>query len=137
MSDPRLLWLLARARQREMERLGAVQAMHRPPLPQRTAPAAQSALTLRYGFPDDAGVISRLAALDCAAAPEPPLLLAEVEGELRAAISLSDGSHIADPFHPTSALLDLLRARAAQLDGSSRTRRPWLTWLRGRGLALR
>ncbi len=136
MSDPRLLWLLAQTRQQEMERLAGELAARRPPLPQRPAPLAQSALTLRYGFPDDAGVISRLAALDCAPAPAPPLLLAEVEGELRAALSLSDGSHVADPFHPTTALLDLLRARADQLGGSSRMRRPVMAWLRRRGIAV-
>jgi hypothetical protein len=35
-----------------------------------------SPLTLRFGFPDDAGAVARLAALDSAAVPASPLLLA-------------------------------------------------------------
>lgn len=97
----------------------------------------EAAVTLRYGFPDDAEAIARLAALDCAAVPRPPLLLAEVEGELRAAVSLSQSDHIADPFHPTAALLALLRARAGQLDGPGRSRRPLRARLRRVALALR
>ena len=37
----------------------------------------------------------------------------------RAALSLADGSVVADPFHPSTALVDLLRARARQLTGSA------------------
>jgi hypothetical protein len=57
----------------------------------------------------------RLAALDSAELLEQPALVAEVDGELRAALSLRDGAVIADPFHRTEALVDLLLARAAQL----------------------
>jgi len=38
--------------------------------------------------------------------------VAEVGGALRATISLTDGVVIADPFHRTTALVELLRARA-------------------------
>jgi hypothetical protein len=43
-------------------------------------------------------------------------LLAEVGGEVRAALSLSDGVVVADPFHPTAALAVLLRTYARQTD---------------------
>ena len=46
--------------------------------------------------------------------PPGRVLLAEVDGELNAAMSLHDGSAIADPFQPTLHLLDLLRTRAAE-----------------------
>jgi hypothetical protein len=89
------------------------------------------AVTLRYGFPDDVTALWRLAALDSAEVPEGQLLIAEVGGELWAAISLSDGSVIADPFRRTAALVGLLRERARQLNapgpgyrpGRSRSRR--------------
>lgn len=73
-------------------------------------------VTLRHAFPDDAQAVARLAALDSRSSPPPaPLLLAEIDGEPWAALSLKDGSTIADPFRPTAALLDLLRRRHAQL----------------------
>ncbi len=72
-------------------------------------------VTLRYAFPDDDAQVARLAALDSATVPAGPLLLAEVGGQLWAALSLADGGAIADPFHPTLALVALLRERAAQL----------------------
>jgi hypothetical protein len=83
-------------------------------------------ITLRYGFPDDAEAIARLSTLDSSEVPRQPILLAEVAGELRAAISLADGRVVADPFHPTLMLVDLLRTRAEQLQradaSSGRTR---------------
>ena len=80
-------------------------------------------ITLRYAFPDDDAAIARLAALDSASVPDAPLLVAEVGGELRAAISLADGGVIADPFHPTAALVALLRERGRQLSGIPGERR--------------
>jgi hypothetical protein len=89
-------------------------------------------VTLRYGFPDDAVAIARLAALDSAEIPAPPLLVAEVGGALHAAISLRDEIVIADPFHPTLALVVLLRERGRQLTAVPAERR-WraLRWIYG------
>jgi hypothetical protein len=72
-------------------------------------------ITLRRAAPDDELDVIRLAALDSAAVPPTPLLLGEVDGELRAAVSLRTGSAIADPFSRTADLVELLRvyARAA------------------------
>ncbi len=42
------------------------------------------------------------------------MLLAEVDGEVRAALSLRDGTAIADPFRPTFGVLELLRTHAEQ-----------------------
>lgn len=90
-------------------------------------------VTLRYAFPDDERAVARLAALDSAEVPAAPLLLAEVEGELWAALSLPDGRVIADPFRPTLALLALLRERGQQLSGMPAERRWWA--LRSRSVA--
>ena len=46
-------------------------------------------------------------------APTGPLLLAEENGTLRAAIALHGGTVIADPFAPTEHLVALLRRHAA------------------------
>jgi hypothetical protein len=70
-----------------------------------------NAIVIRRAHPGEEGVL-RLAGLDSARVPETPLLLAEVDGQPRAALSLSDGSAIADPFHPSAELIDLLRMRA-------------------------
>ena len=72
-----------------------------------------SEITIRPEYPDDELALIRLAALDSSdATPARPLLLAEVDGELRAALSLHDGSTIADPFYPTAAVVELLRSHA-------------------------
>ncbi len=72
-------------------------------------------VTIRPASAEDAPALVALAALDSAAAvPAAPVLVAEVEGELRAAMSLWDGRAIADPFHPTADLVELLRDRIRQ-----------------------
>jgi hypothetical protein len=86
------------------------------------APSASSALTLRRAFPDDREALERLAALDSARPLDGAVLVAEVEGESRAAMSLADGSVIADPFYPCTALVVLLRTRAGQLVEGRRRR---------------
>src|SRR5437660_12849121 len=68
--------------------------------PRRPAPAGPVILELRirYAQPDDDAALRQLAALDSAEVPAAPLLVAEVDGELHAGLSLWDGSAIADPF---------------------------------------
>lgn len=74
-------------------------------------------ITIRVAGEHDYARLWRLAALDSAEVPAGPLLLALVDGHARAAVSVADGSAIADPFHPTAAIVDLLRMRAAGLRG--------------------
>ena len=70
-------------------------------------------ITIRRAYADDQLPLLRLAALDSAdSVPPTPLLIAEVDGQLRAALSLGDGSAIADPFVRTADLLELLQTRA-------------------------
>ncbi len=67
------------------------------------------------------------------------MLVAEVGGEMRAAISISNGYAISNPFEPSSDLINLLRARADQLldDGRAEVNRGRSAsvfsfgWLRG------
>jgi hypothetical protein len=89
-------------------------------------------ITIRPAYADDKLALVRLAALDSARAlPAQPVLLAEIDGEVRAALSLSDGSAIADPFFPTADLIELLRVHGAAMApwgarSRSRDRRPRL-----------
>jgi hypothetical protein len=71
-------------------------------------------VTLRAARPDDAPAVARLASLDSRRLPAGPFLLAEENGVPRAALSLSTGATIADPFAPTDHLLTLLRRHAAR-----------------------
>jgi hypothetical protein len=94
-----------------------------------------SEITIRPEYPDDEMALIRLAALDSSDAPPArPLLLAEVDGQLRAALSLRDGGTIADPFRHTAAIVALLRRHASSLEPTHRSRRAnrVLPWLRGR-----
>jgi hypothetical protein len=82
----------------------------------RSTVAAEGSVTLRFAVPADAKRLARLAALDSSNALAQPSLLGEVDGQPLAALGLSDGTVIADPFHHTADLVDLLRARARHLD---------------------
>lgn len=73
-------------------------------------------LTIRRAVSADAEALRRLAQLDSAPTPGPaPMLIAEVAGELRAAVPLYGGRAIADPFHPTAELVALLTERMRQI----------------------
>lgn len=82
-----------------------------------------SSITIRPAYADDDAALARLAALDSAPVPAFPLLLAEVDGQLRAAISAADGATVADPFFPTAELIGLLRAHGAATAGRRPARR--------------
>jgi hypothetical protein len=87
-------------------------------------------ITIRRAYADDESSLRRLAALDSAPVPPMPLLIAEVDGEPRAALSLCDGAVVADPFFPTVHLLELLALHAAATRTGGRRKPSW-------GLALR
>ena len=96
-----------------------------------------SEILIRRAYADDAEALARLAELDSAdAAPQGPLVVAELDGELAVALSLADGSVIADPFRPTATIVELLRLRAASESRPLRKRRlrapsrPWSRALR-------
>jgi hypothetical protein len=78
----------------------------------------RAAVSIRRAGPHDAPALHRLAALDSALPLGGEILLAEVGGEPRAALSLADGAAIADPFSPTAELVALLEMRRAQLRGA-------------------
>jgi hypothetical protein len=72
------------------------------------------AITITRSTAADSEDVWRLALLDDRRAPAGPALLAYVDGELRAAVGLVDDQAIADPFHPTAELVEILRFQARQ-----------------------
>jgi hypothetical protein len=70
-------------------------------------------IQIRPAYPDDNAAVWRLAALDSAPVPPEPLLLAEVDGQLRAAVSVTDLRAVADPFVPTAHIVDVVRHHIA------------------------
>ena len=72
------------------------------------------AITIRSSTEADSPAIRDLALLDGGVAPRGDTLLAYVDGELRVAVGRTDGRVVADPFHLTADIVNLVRARAAQ-----------------------
>src|SRR3954453_15283462 len=72
-------------------------------------------ITIRRATDEDAPAVRRLAQLDGAHRPEGDLLVAEADGELRAALRISDRAYVADPFFPSKELVGLLDVRAKRL----------------------
>jgi hypothetical protein len=64
---------------------------------------------------DDSSALDRLAQLAESPLPSGRALVAEVDGELWAALPLSTGKLLVDPFRPSSELQQLLLLRAEQL----------------------
>jgi hypothetical protein len=82
-------------------------------LEQGRAPHAHGqTLTIRHATPDDTVDLERLAELDGRRPPRGVVLLADVDGELWAAVSLDDDHLIADPFRPSGELAFLVAQRA-------------------------
>ena len=81
-----------------------------------------ASIALRLAAPDDDRVLDRLAALDETSLPAGAVLLGVRDGEPVAALELTTGRMIADPFVATSEVQEVLRRRAAQLADSRPSR---------------
>ena len=77
-------------------------------------------IIIRAARDEDMGEVARVAGRDTGDLPGGPLLVAKVGSDVRAAISLEDGAVIADPFHRTAELVQMLKIRAGSV---SRARR--------------
>ena len=71
-------------------------------------------IVIRRSSETDRSAVQRLALLDDRRPPKGDALLAFVDDELRAAVSLERAHAVADPFHATADVVELLRVRAAQ-----------------------
>ena len=83
---------------------------------------ADEAISFRLSRVSDDPSLERLAALEGREVPRGGHLVAEVDGEVVAALPLAGGDALADPFRPTAHLLPLMHKRAAQLHAPSRSR---------------
>jgi hypothetical protein len=89
-------------------------------------------LIIRPATADDAPALWRLAALDDAPALAGEALMALLDGEPVAALSLSNGHVVANPFRRTADIVALLQMRAERLTGGKRAARRRLPRLRTR-----
>ena len=79
-------------------------------------------LTIRLAAGHDTAGLERLAAIDSAEPLAGEVLLAEVAGELWAALDLDADIAVADPFRPSGEIVELLRFQAAQRGAGQRRR---------------
>ena len=75
---------------------------------------------IRHATATDEADLIRLAALDSSRVPSGELLVAQVDDNLVAALSVDTGAAIADPFEHTAAIIDSMRAQVR----ASRAPRP-------------
>lgn len=94
-----------------------------------------SNVVLRVATPADQPTLRRLAERDSDVVPALPILIAETEGSIAAAWSMSEQRAIADPFVPTAHLITLLREHAGAGGGVRARRRLPGTSLRTLGHA--
>jgi hypothetical protein len=87
------------------------------PLRRSSPDSHATTVALRLAERDEAAAVRRLAALDDQPALEGPVLLALLDGEVEAAMSLDDRRIIANPFIATRDLVQLLRLRAQHISG--------------------
>ena len=84
--------------------------------PPNSPPADEgAALLIRPGSPADEPAIARLSALDEHVLPSGERLIGELGGRIVAALDVRSGDAVADPFVPTSGVVELLGLRAAQV----------------------
>jgi hypothetical protein len=88
--------------------------------------SATTSLTIRPARAVDGWAVERLAALDSAKPLAGDVLLAEADGRPVAAVSVSTGHSVADPFTPSAGAVAVLRMRAAQLRAPAAPRNPLL-----------
>lgn len=79
-------------------------------------------ITIRMATAADSSALARIAGRDSAVTPTGEVLVAAVGDEVRVAMSLSDATVVADPFHRTTELVEMLRIRAGAAATPSRSR---------------
>ncbi len=86
-----------------------------PPERRRGSVVDSPAVLIRPAEAADERAIAQLSALDERELPAGDRLIAELGGMIVAALDVRSGRAIADPFVPTSAIVELLGLRAAQV----------------------
>jgi hypothetical protein len=91
----------------------------------------QDGLTVRVATQRDGEAVRLLAALEGVTMPRGPVLVAQVGDEVVAALPLTGGPALADPFRRSAQYVELLRVRARQLRGDGTAHRSRLLRIRG------
>jgi hypothetical protein len=95
-----------------------------------------ASIAIRPARRDDFVQLWKVASLDSALVPAEPLLVAQAGDEIVAALSLTTGEAIADPFRHSAEAVALLRLRALQVEhAAAAPRRSLLRRLRDRATA--
>jgi len=89
-------------------------------------------ITIRRAGPQDRTTLDRLAGRDSTDLPDDDFLIAEVAGEVWAAIGLRTDALVADPFRPSGEVAELLRMRVEPAGNRTVLARPRLPLLRRR-----
>ena len=117
---------MLRDNERHLDRSLRTAYLRREPQPGSARPAEPVLLRLSSVQDDDA--LALLAALEGLQAPKGQQVVAEVGGEIVAALPLGPGPALADPFRPTAHLMPLLELRAKQLTDDRPRRRSIAIW---------
>jgi hypothetical protein len=107
----------------------------RPAYRGRPISSPEAPVALRPVREDDHAAVARLAALDSRPAPIGDVLLALVDSRPVAALSLDDGSVVADPFAPSAGAVELLQVRAERLRAPRTLKPRRRRWVPGRRAA--
>jgi hypothetical protein len=89
------------------------------PVALRRSVADRRRIVIRRADGADREALDRLAALTERETPDAPVLLAEADGLMVAALSLPTGRVVSDPFVASGDVVALLRLRAEQLDDAA------------------
>ena len=89
----------------------------KPRLPATVASAVggRSRIVIRYACPADGPALARLEGLSGRSLGNEPILVAEADGDIVAALSTDGGDVVSDPFRVTLDVSELLRLRTSQL----------------------
>jgi hypothetical protein len=79
-------------------------------------PSPEPEVAIRFSTvdEDDRESLRRLAALDDSPAPDAPVVLAELDGDPVAALSIGDGHAVEDPFRSNAGIIALLHLHRLQ-----------------------
>jgi hypothetical protein len=123
---PEIRSMMGNERQAELLREAAVARIAREARRRNrevTRPADDARVTLRLDRVGDGKRLRELADLSCRTLTNGALVVAETEGRLVAALPVSGGLALTDPFEPTAHVVPLLELRAAQIRRAGLTSR--------------
>ncbi len=97
-----------------------------------TLGSPEAAAEVRFAHAEEAARLRHLAELDDAPELAGEILVATIDADVVAALSLEDRRVVANPFVFTSGAVELLRHTATELTGRRQPRRRWPVRLRPR-----